>query len=169
MKQSAKGTKWPQAARRDRLIRERVHDPYHVRLKPKEGSVCGDCQAVFAGGKWSWGDAPADAHQTTCPACQRSKDKYPAGTLTLSGGFFVAHKAEILNLVRNSAEREKESHPLHRIMGIQDQGADAIVTTTDIQLPRTIGQALHDAYSGELKIDYGDEAYTIDVGWTRAE
>jgi len=165
----SKGTKWPQPARRNRLIKERVHDPYHVRLKPKEGSVCGGCQAVYAGGKWRWREAPADSHKTTCPACQRTKDKFPAGTLRLSGRFFADHKAEILSLVRNSAEREWKSHPLHRIMAIRDQGADAVVTTTDIQLPRTIGQALHDAYSGDLKINYGDEAYSIDVGWTRAE
>jgi hypothetical protein len=47
----------PRQPRRDRLIREHVHDPYKTRLKLPEPTVCPQCGAVFNEGRWHW--APA--------------------------------------------------------------------------------------------------------------
>ncbi len=73
--------------RGDRLIRERVHDPYKTRLKLPEPTVCPQCGAVFHKGRWTWDDRPPEAKEEFCQACRRINGKYPAGILTLSGGF----------------------------------------------------------------------------------
>ena len=160
----------PETARRgDRLIRERVHDPYKTRLKLPEPSVCPDCGATFHKGRWTWAPAAAGANAARCQACHRIADNYPAGIATLRGGFLARHKVEILNLVRNQEALEKGEHPLHRIMAVTEQGVipKVEIATTDIHLPRRIGQALHDAYQGALDIDYDKAGYFVRVAWTR--
>jgi hypothetical protein len=42
-----------------------------------------------------------------------------------------------------------------------------VITTTDIHLPRRIGEALHRAYEGDLDFHYEEEAYSIRVTWRR--
>ncbi len=158
----------PATARRgDRLIRERVHDPYKTRLKLPEPSVCPDCGATFHKGRWTWTPAAAGANAARCQACQRNADNNPAGIATQRGGFLTPHNAEILNLARNQETLEKGEHPLHRIMAVTEQGDEVEIATTDIHLPRRIGQALRDAYQGALEIDYDKAGYFVRVAWTR--
>ncbi len=57
--------------------------------------------------------------------------------------------------------------PLHRIMGIEEQDDAIVVRTTEIHLPRRIGEALRHAYHGELDFRYEKEAYFLRVHWTR--
>jgi hypothetical protein len=94
-------------------------------------------------------------------------DHYAAGELSVAGDFVARHKDEILHLARHQEEQEKAEHPLHRIMSIEEQGGGLVVRTTDIHLPRRIGEALHHAYRGELDFHYEEEAYFIRVRWTR--
>ena len=153
--------------RGDRLIRERVHDPYKTRLKLPEPSICPQCGAVFHGGRWHWAERPSQAHEELCQACHRSNDNYPAGILTLSGGFLGKHKTEVLGLVRHQEKLEKAEHPLHRIITIERHADAIVINTTDIHLPRRIGEALHRAYEGELDFHYDEESYLIRVSWKR--
>ncbi|MDH3473050.1 MAG: BCAM0308 family protein [Rhodospirillales bacterium] len=154
-------------ARGDRLIREHVHDPYKTRLKLTEPTVCQQCGAVYHEGRWHWAERPDQAQETLCQACHRTNDGYPAGILTLSGTFVGEHKTEILGLARHQEELEKGEHPLHRIMNIDEQGKVIVINTTDIHLPRRIGEALHNAYEGELDFHYDEESYLIRVSWRR--
>ena len=88
-------------SRKDRLIHERIHDPYKATCKPAEPSVCPVCNAVFKDGRWQWLESwPVDSHQVICQACQRIRDNYPAGLVTMSGDFIKTHKQEVLNLAR---------------------------------------------------------------------
>ncbi len=154
--------------RHDRLIRERVHDPYKTRLKLQEPTVCPGCGAVFHRGRWHWEKTrPEGANEEMCQACHRSNDSYPAGEVTLSGGFLRVHREEILNLARNVEETEKAEHPRHRIMAIDDRADRVLITTTDIHLPRRIGQAVFNAYKGEFDFKYDEEGYFIRVSWSR--
>jgi hypothetical protein len=161
-------TATPAAKRMDRLIRERVHDPYKNRQKPPESSVCPECKAVFRDGRWqrveSW---PMDSHQLLCQACQRIRDNYPAGLITLKGGFVQSHRDEIIALARNLEKEENSNHVLHRIMGIEEGPAMLVVKTTDIHLPRRIGEAVRRAFKGELVLLYEEEGCFLRVNWSR--
>ena len=57
--------------------------------------------------------------------------------------------------------------PKSRIMGIEEREDTIVVKTTDIHLPRAIGEALHRAYVGELDYHYNEEEYSLDVSWKR--
>ncbi len=155
--------------RGDRLLRERVHDPYKTRLKLPEPTVCPGCGAVYRKGRWTWASVPVGANVASCQACRRVDDAYPAGVATLRGGFLKKHRREILNLTRNQEALEKGEHPLHRIMAIEDRSEEIEITTTDIHLPRRIGQALHNAYRGSLDLHYDRGGYFVRVTWTREE
>jgi NMD protein affecting ribosome stability and mRNA decay len=154
--------------RGDRLIKEQEHDPYMARLKSTEPTVCPKCKAVFSGGRWQWTDAvPSNANENLCPACRRTRDKVPAGYLTLSGKFFEAHRKEIMNLVRNKEESENAQHPMKRLINVEDQEGGAIITFTDTHLPRGVGKAIQKAYEGKLEVHYTEEANIVRVTWMR--
>ncbi len=153
--------------RRDRLIQERRHDPYEARGKPREPSACPTCQAIFHDGRWQWGRPAANARDVPCPACQRTADGMPAGILTLSGDFNLAHRKEILGLIRGVEEREAKQHPLKRIMQISESGEELQVTTCEASLARSIGGAIHHAYQGELDYHYPDGEGVLRVQWKR--
>lgn len=153
--------------RRDRLIREHEHDTYKLRAKPHEPTACNECGAVYHKGRWQWLAAPAGAHRALCPACHRIHDRYPGGYLTLGGPFLQQHRDEILHLARNVEAREKAEHPLRRIMALDAQDDDVMITTTDMQMARAIGDAVHHAYHGELDYQYTDEANILRVSWRR--
>lgn len=150
------------------LISEHRHDPYKARGKLADGTVCSECMAAFVDGRWQWVDGRFKAaHWGLCPACQRSKDKYPAGELTLSGSFLREHRQEILELARNIEDAEKRLHPLQRIMAIEEAGDQAVITTTDIHLPRRIAHAIVDAYKGDLETHYDEAGYFVRMAWKR--
>jgi len=85
--------------------------------------------------------------------------------VTLAGEFFNAHRDEVLALVRHVAAREREEHPLHRVMQIEDAPDGVVVTTTDVHSPQRIAEALKHAYHGDFKIRYGHDEYTVRVDW----
>lgn len=144
-----------------------IDDPYRQTKKPSEPAVCPDCGAVFHGGHWRWMDRPADAELVTCQACHRMRDKYPAGEVTLSGAFVQEHRDELLAVARHNEAAENKEHPLNRIMAIDEDGKAIVIRTTDIHLPRRIGEALHHAYQGKLDIDYEPGNYFVKIGWMR--
>lgn len=164
-----KETNGTRHGRRDRLIKEHIHDPYMARSKPKEPTVCNDCGAVFRSGRWQWmAEPPAAAHRQRCPACQRIHDKVPAGFLTLSGTFFDEHRDEIMKLIHNKVEEQKAQHPMKRLMATDAQPDGGIaVTFTDTHLPRGVGEAIERAYEGDLEIQYTEESGIVRVYWKR--
>lgn len=153
--------------RHDRLLQEAVHDTYQTKGKLAEPTVCPDCGAVFHAGRWQWLEKPKNAHQASCPACHRVRDKFPAGYVSLSGKFLAAHEPEILQLIRHREAQEKTDHPLQRIMDIEKTEHGSLITTTDIHLARGIGEALHHAYQGELEFHYNPEQNLLRVNWSR--
>jgi len=154
-------------SRGDRLIQEEVHDTYRSREKLPEPTACPDCGAAFERGRWTWAlETPSHANKKSCPACQRMRDDYPAGYVTLSGSFLETHRDEIVNLMRNEAKKESEEHPLKRIMKVKDVDDGILVTTTDSHLARSIGESLARAYEGELDYQYTDDEL-LRVSWKR--
>lgn len=154
--------------RRDRLLQEAVHDPYMAAAKPDEPSVCRECGVVFSEGRWRWSpELPTDAAYALCPACQRLRDRVPAGFLSLSGNFFRKHRDDIMHLVENTVDTQQKEHPMKRLMSIEDSDGGVVVTFTDIHLPRTVGTAIERAYDGELEIRIAEEASIARVYWSR--
>jgi len=154
-------------SRKNRLLHERNHDPYKATRKLREPSVCPVCYAVFKGGRWQWREFwPTDSYPETCQACRRIRDNYPAGLVALGGGFVKTHRAEVLNLARNEEKAERDQHPLHRILKVEERPATLMITTTDLHLPKRIGQALHRAYKGRLELNYEKERCFVRVNWT---
>jgi len=153
--------------RHDKRIAEREHDSYKNRAHLHDPTVCPECGATYHEGRWTWNPGPADAPRALCSACQRTRDRYPAGIVTLRGEFLGSHRDEIVALVRNVEAREKSEHPMNRIMAIEAEADATVVTTTDMHLARAIGSALHAAYKGDVDYAYGDEQELLRVTWQR--
>lgn len=153
--------------RHDRPTFENESDAYKRKSKLTEPTACPECNAVFHQGRWQWIDIPSDANLQICPACQRIKDHFPAGYVTVSGPFFDMHFEEIRRLIQNHAEHERLEHPLKRIMSIEHQNSSMLVSTTDTHLARGIGEALRHAYQGKLKVEHVSGECLVRVYWTR--
>jgi len=153
--------------RRDRELQEFRHDAYRAKVKYAEPTVCPDCHAVYSTGRWQWLDAPEDASEQRCPACQRAHDHLPAGYLALSGQFLAEHHGEIMNLIQNIAERARAEHPIKQIIDIADEAADSVlVSTAETHLARELGEAIHRAYKGgELDYHYNSGDDQLRVSW----
>ena len=149
-----------------RAVRHK-EDPYISPRKPSEPTVCPTCKAVFTEGRWTWQRPPSEAAEMNCPACQRIHDEFPAGYVTIKGEFLKEHRDEIIALINSKEDREKATHPLQRIMAIEDVREGLQVTTTDSQLARGIGEALHDAYKGDLKLRYSRDENLLRAVWKR--
>lgn len=150
-----------------RVLDDPRHDPYEARGKYGEGTGCTVCGAAYRNGRWQWARTEGASRHATCPACRRTQDRMPAGRVVLDGPYVAAHRAELVRLVRNQAEQEQVEHPMHRVMTLDEQADRVEVGTTDIHLPRRIGESLRRAHDGELAIAFGKDAYEIRVHWRR--
>lgn len=157
------------AGRHEQRMTPLREDSYREEGKYHEPTTCRDCGATFVNGRWTWAAPPQDAVERRCPACERIQDDFPAGYVTLKGGFARAHRDEVIALVRGCETREKAEHPLERIIGINDASTGIQVTTTDGRLARGIAKALHDAYKGSVKVSYAREENLVRAVWERAE
>lgn len=153
--------------RRDSMFEERIQDPYLSRGKLTEPTVCPDCSAVYHHGRWQWSETPDGAHEHRCPACQRTHDHMPAGTLTVGGDFFAQHHEEIMHLIHNLETKEKAEHPLERIMDSTEKPGELVLNFTGQHLARATGEALHHAYHGELAYQYTEKDDVMQVSWSR--
>jgi NMD protein affecting ribosome stability and mRNA decay len=149
-------------------LQEWEHDPYHSKKKLTEPTVCPDCGAVYHAGRWQWSEAAKAAQPTRCPACQRIQEQCPAGFLTLSGAFLAAHQDEIRQRLYKVVECAKAEHPLQRLMALQEAVDGSLQATfTAPNLARAVGEALQDAYQGDLDFDYQPGEYLLRVRWHR--
>jgi NMD protein affecting ribosome stability and mRNA decay len=153
--------------RKDRLIREKCHDTYMEKVKKTDGAFCRICGAVYEGGRWKWNNGPASGSDTTCPACQRISDNYPAGVLTIAGPFSREHRSEILNMVKNIEDQEKGEHPLERIMDVEKKNDTLTIRTTGIHLARRMGDALRRSYRGDYALQYENGDKAVRISWER--
>lgn len=169
MKRSSLPPQRPATARRiaGHAQQDHILDPYQRQQKPHEGARCPQCGALYRQGRWQWGTASAAAHEETCPACRRINDKFPAGIVTFKGAFARSRRDEIVHIARHQEEAEKAEHPLNRIMSIDEDEGGIVITTTDIHLPRRIGETVQRSLHGALHVDFEEEGYFVRVEWTR--
>lgn len=154
-------------ASHDRPVFEQEIDTYRVKGKLSEPTVCKVCKAVFHEGRWQWIATPIFSDPVICPACQRIKDDFPAGYVTLQGPFFRAHEEEIMHLIKHHTEHERNEHPMKRIIKIMQNDDNVLITTTDMHLARGLGEVVHHAYQGELDVDHVSGENLVRVHWSR--
>lgn len=153
----------PKQNRRDQMIIESDHDPYHKKLKLKAPTVCTNCASVFKKGRWTWAPEPKDSEKTMCPACQRTRDKVPAGFLTITHDYIGNRQTEIMNLIHHTIVRERQAHPMKRIMDTVDEDDQLRITFTDPHLARNVGDAVEKAYGGTLDYQYTPGEFILRV------
>lgn len=148
---------------------DRDADPYLAKRKASGSAVCPDCKAVHVRGRWTWGAPPTKAIEHVCPACQRVRDRVPAAYLTLRAGDFLrTHAAEVTNLIHNFEWRERDEHPLKRVMHFEKRSDLWVLTFTDAHLARGIAEALTHAYQGDVDLQYTSEDVVLRATWTRS-
>jgi NMD protein affecting ribosome stability and mRNA decay len=155
----------------DRNIKEKGHDPYNQGKKHVDGAYCPECKAIYHDGRWSW---PEKGHETTgmpllCSACRRIRDDFPAGEVHLSGTYLARHMEEIENLVNRIVREGRERSPYKRMMDMKKTPEGLLIRLTDDHLARLIGDALHRACNGDLKLKYSDEEKFLRIFWHRDE
>jgi hypothetical protein len=155
----------PRGARHLEFEYDTIDDPYQLRQKLSEPTVCPDCGAVYQDGRWQWLLAPARSEQARCTACLRIQEENPAGFITVHGPFLEQHRDEITHLMQHIESRQKKEHPMQRIMSLGPDNGKLLVTVTDIHLARAIGEALQHAYKGDLKFHYNKGEYLLRVDW----
>lgn len=159
----------PQPPRGERQGDTYRHKAKKVEKKLPDTVVCPECDVVFHRGRWQWAPAAkrSGAKRDLCPACQRIRDKYPAGEVTLSGPFVLEHREELLGRIRNLEAKEKAEHPLNRLVEIRREGDALVVTTTDVHLAHAIGTSLFQAYRGTLHAPWAEEGDLLRLSWER--
>jgi NMD protein affecting ribosome stability and mRNA decay len=164
----------PQQRPRSRRIAGRAQldhilDPYKGTKKLADGTRCPQCGAVVHEGRWGWVEVAEKkpGEEELCPACRRINDRFPAGVVALKGSFAVAHKDELARMARHQEEIEKPEHALDRIMGIEEDAEGLTITTTDIHLPRRIGETIKRAWRGKLTMAFEEDGYFVRVNWRR--
>jgi NMD protein affecting ribosome stability and mRNA decay len=153
-----------------------AHDPYAPQVDPGEVAVCTDCHALYQRRHWFYDEEmyfyqsnQPETHKVLCPACQKIRDRYAEGQVTLRPStFLTAHKEEILRLIRNEEERARGTNPLERIIEITDSPEGITVTTTNEKMAQRIGRAVKSAYQGETSYRWSDPRF-LAVVWQHAD
>jgi NMD protein affecting ribosome stability and mRNA decay len=146
-------------------------DPYLLKIGPHDRAVCTKCGAVYHNKRWMLGGGPeagiAKALKAQCPACQKIRDGYVGGYITLRGEFLKEHSQEIINMIKNKEKRAMYYNPLDRIIAIRKRRGDFEITTTTEKLAQRIGQMLCKAYNGIVEYKWSSDIKMARVVWTR--
>ena len=149
-------------------------DPYLAKKGLPGVALCQGCTGIYKNKHWSFDGEEfkrlcknKNVSSVICPACQKIKDGYPEGVVTLRGDFLKNHKNEILNLVRNEEERAKSNNSLGRIIDIEDSDDKIVITTTNEKIAQRIGREVRKAYQGELEYKWSHGNKMVRVEWAR--
>jgi hypothetical protein len=134
---------------------------------PASTSRCCRCGAVHRDGEWHWSHAALEAQSSVqCPACARIADHMPAGRLLLQGAVVARHGVDLVRIALQEAERERSRHPLRRVIEAVNHSDHCIeLTTTDLELPLRMAEAVRRRHGGELHVDYGKAHRDVRVRW----
>jgi len=102
-----------------------------------------------------------------CPACEKIRDRYPSGQVTLKGPFLAEHREEILRIIKNEEQRARGTNPLQRIMSLSEKSGQLDVTTTDEKLAQRIGRELRKACGGKVTYGWSHNDKFLRVQWER--
>jgi hypothetical protein len=137
----------------------------HPAAKVAGGIVCQDCGIFHHAGRWYFGTRPdGQLVNGVCPACQRVREKYPAGTLRIPDSL-LTQRETVLALIRHVEAAEKAEHPLERLMWIAEADGHLVVTTTGVHLAREIAHKLAKQFHEKPRFRYADGEELVHVDW----
>ena len=151
-------------------------DPYAMLKAPKGPAICRKCLAIYEDKRWHFDkvEAPKLAasprtQKLVCPACQKIRDDYPEGIVTLRWSELEDHEAELRGLIANVEARAVSVNPLDRVMKIARRKKELEVQTTNDRLAQRIGRALVRAYKGEAAYSWAHRDMMVRVKWQGPE
>lgn len=152
-------------------------DAYKNALAYKDMSICKKCHNIYHNKRWvndkelygSILKKKEDANYTICPACLKIETKFYNGVVELSGNFLFEHKADILNLVKNTVERADYVDPLEKIENIEEDAEKKVIIiyTTSEDLAQRIGRNVEKAYKGDIDYSFSERDLLLRVYWKR--
>lgn len=149
-------------------------DPYKSEEGLEAKIVCKECHSISSNHRWYQDTKDYQellhhpkTHFELCPACLKTKEHQPGGILKLSGDFMMSHKEEILNLMKNEAQKAQYDNPMERIMEIEEEPGILKISTTNEKLTQRLGRALHKAMGGVVDYKWSDGTKLLRVNWYR--
>jgi NMD protein affecting ribosome stability and mRNA decay len=149
-------------------------DSYLAKGAPGKMVVCHGCHAISAGRRWYQDEAvyakllkAGTVKEVFCPACEKIRDGYPSGQVTLKGPFLAEHQDEILRIITNEEKRARGLNPLHRIMSLREENGQLEIMTTDEKLAQRIGRELRKACGGTVAYGWSHDNKFLRVQWER--
>ena len=152
------------------------YDPYLAKGGPHEMAICKKCHAIYHKKRWFFDEAvyketidKKTSQKVLCPACQKIKDKFPGGIVTLKGDFIKdkGKRDEILNLAKNEDSLAKGINPLERIIEIRKTASEINITTTNEKLAQRIGRAIYKAFKGKVRYNWSHDVKLLRVEWEK--
>jgi len=151
-------------------------DPYAMLKAPKGPVICRKCQAIYANKRWHIDEAEAlklaaspRTQKLVCPSCQKIRDDYPEGIVTLKWSALRDHEPEIRGLIGNVEARALSVNPLQRVMKVVRRSKDLEVQTTNDRLAQRIGRELVRAYKGKVTCRWAHRDMLARVTWQGPE
>ncbi|MDH4153782.1 MAG: BCAM0308 family protein [Nitrospira sp.] len=147
-------------------------DPYAMLKAPKGPTICRKCTAIYSSKRWHFDEVAARklaasprTKKLVCPACQKTRDDYPEGVVTLTWADLREHEPEIRGLIANVETRAVAVNPLDRVMKIVRRKKDLEVQTTNDRLAQRLGRALVRAYKGKAVYKWAHRDMMVRVTW----
>ncbi len=151
-------------------------DPYAMLKAPKGPAICRKCLAIYVDKRWHFDKVQAPklaasprTKKLVCPACQKIKDDYPEGVVTLKWSDLREHEPEIRGLIANVEARAVSVNPLDRVMKIVRRKKDLEIQTTNDRLAQRIGRALVRSYKGTAAYHWAHRDMMVRVIWEGPE
>lgn len=137
-------------------------------------AICKRCQAVYSNKYWFYNEKlykeninKPDLSRILCPGCQKVENKQIDGIVILKSEVLKELKAEILNLIKHTYEKEKTKNPLSQIAELKVENNHIEIYTTTQFLAKHLGQVINKAYQGKLEIQKLPRENFIRVNWTK--
>ncbi len=167
--------------------KEFVGDPY-ASNQPETGfAICPECQCVYHRKRWALPQPkeesiiPKSLRATKksgkpvmmpelflCPACQKIRDGYAEGFVSIEWENWLTHKAEIMGLIHNEEKRASHVNPLERIMAIHTRSDGVDIETTTERMAQRIGRDLARAFKGTVQYKWSHKDKLARVQWKGA-